>query len=89
MSFAKGMLQQHHFQFLMKFNDEAKVRRATKPKVPGTAKIMSYEDLQEAQAKRDERDAAKEAKGKGKRGRKRKTAPVANASRPSRRGRRK
>jgi hypothetical protein len=40
--------------------------------VLATAKIISYEDLVEARAKRAEQDAAKEAKGKGKRGRKRK-----------------
>ncbi|MCJ1360237.1 MAG: hypothetical protein MMC33_010240 [Icmadophila ericetorum] len=31
---------------------------------------MSYEDLEEARAKRAEKETAKEAKGKGKRGRK-------------------
>jgi hypothetical protein len=35
---------------------------------------MSYEDLEEARAKRAEKEAEKEAKGKGKRGRKRKSA---------------
>jgi hypothetical protein len=35
---------------------------------------MSYEDLEEARAKRVVKDAAKAAKGKGKRGRKRKGA---------------
>lgn len=41
---------------------------------------MSYEDLEEARAKRAEKEAAKEAKGKGKRGRKRKkTTPDADA----------
>ncbi len=35
---------------------------------------MSYEDLEEARAKRVVKDAAKEAKGKGKRDRKRKSA---------------
>jgi hypothetical protein len=39
---------------------------------------MSYEDLEEAQAKRAERDAAREANGKGKRGRKcKRTTPEA------------
>jgi hypothetical protein len=55
-------------------NNEAKVRRSTKALVLGTAKVMSYADLQEARVKRAEKDAAKEAKGKGKRGRKRKSA---------------
>ena len=43
---------------------------------------MSYEDLEEARAKRAAKDAAK-AKGKGKRGRKRKSpAPEADADAP-------
>ena len=37
---------------------------------------MSYEDLEEARAKRADKEAAKEAKGKGKRGRKRKSAAL-------------
>jgi hypothetical protein len=41
--------------------------------VLGKAKVMSYEDLKEARAKRVIKDAAKEAKGKGKRGWKRKS----------------
>jgi hypothetical protein len=72
MSFAKGLLQHNHIRFLMTINNEAKVRRSTKAVVLGTARIMSYEDLVEARAKRDKQDAIKEAKGKGKRGRKRK-----------------
>ncbi len=36
----------------------------------GRAKVMSYEDLVEARAKRAKKDADKEAKGNGKRGRK-------------------
>ncbi|KAJ4286929.1 hypothetical protein N0V90_012809 [Kalmusia sp. IMI 367209] len=71
MSFAKGILQQNHIKFLVAINNEAKIRRATKPKVLGTARVMSYQDLVEARAKRAEKDATKE-KGKGKRGRKRK-----------------
>ena len=73
-SFAKGILQDDRIQFLTTINDEAKVRRSTKSLVLGKAKIMSYEDLEEARAKRAEKEAAKEAKGKGKRGRKCKSA---------------
>ena len=52
-------------------NNDAKVRRSTKSVVLGKAKMMSFEDIEEARAKR----AAKEViKGKGKRGRKRKSA---------------
>jgi hypothetical protein len=37
---------------LHKINDEGKVRRSTRAIVLGTAKVMSYEDLEEAKAKR-------------------------------------
>ncbi|CAG8982160.1 hypothetical protein HYALB_00003595 [Hymenoscyphus albidus] len=55
------------------------VRRSTKLLVLGRAKVISYEDLEEARAKRAEKDAAKEAKqnkgkAKGKRGQKCKNA---------------
>lgn len=63
------MLQQHQIRFLIKMNDKSKVRRSTTSVVLGKAKVMSYEDLVEARAKRAEKEAAKEAKGKGKRGR--------------------
>ena len=68
-SFAECALLQDQNQFLVKINNEAKVRRSTKSVVLGKAKVMSYEDLEEARAKR----AAKEktSSGKGKRGRKR------------------
>lgn len=57
----------------MSINNEAKVRRSTKAVVlgKGNGKVMSYEDLKEARAKRAAKDAMK-GKGKGKRGRKRK-----------------
>jgi hypothetical protein len=73
-SFAKGVLQQHQIRFWIRMNDESKVRRSTTSVVLGKAKVMSYEDLEEARAKRAEKEAAKEAKGKGKRGRKPKSA---------------
>jgi len=41
---------------------------------------MSYEDLEEARAKRADKEAAKEAKGKGKRGRKCKSAALEAAA---------
>jgi hypothetical protein len=71
---ATGALKDDQIRFLNTINNEAKVRRSTKALVLGTAKVMSYADLQEAQVKRAEKDAAKKAKGKGKRGRKRKSA---------------
>ena len=54
-------------------NNEAKVRRSTKLVVLWKVKVMSYEDNEEARAKR----AAKEViKRKGKRGQKRKGAAL-------------
>jgi hypothetical protein len=67
-------LKDNQIQFLTTINDEAKVRRKTKPLILGKAKVMSYEDLEEARVKRAEKDAAKEAKGEGKRSRKRRSA---------------
>jgi hypothetical protein len=58
---------------LTKINNEAKVRRLTRLVVLGKAKVISYEDLEEAQAKRVTKEKAIAAKGKGKRGRKRKS----------------
>lgn len=66
LSFAKRALQQNHIRLLLKVKDEAKVRRSTKPLVLGTAKVMGYEELQDARAKRAEADAAKVPKTKGK-----------------------
>ena len=53
-----------------KTNNEAKVRRSTKSQVLRTVKVMSYQDLEEARAKRSEKEKA--AEDKAKRGRKRK-----------------
>ena len=54
-------------------NNESKSRKSTRSTVVGKAKVMNYEDIVEAQAKRDAKEAAVV---KGKRGRKRKaTAP--------------
>jgi len=66
----------NQIEILNAINNEAKVRRSTKSLVLGKAKVMSYEDLEEARAKRADKEAAKEAKGKGKRGRKRKSAAL-------------
>src|SRR5437773_1943466 len=58
--------------------NEAKVRRSTRSVVLGKAKVMSYEDLEEARAKRAAKEKA--TAGKGKRGRKRKSpTPEAEA----------
>ncbi|KAI8930582.1 hypothetical protein NX059_012192 [Plenodomus lindquistii] len=52
-------------------NDEARTRRKTKSEIlgKGKARVMSYEDIEAAQAKRAKQDANKEAQGKRKRGR--------------------
>jgi hypothetical protein len=71
-SFAERDLHDRN-QILIRMNNEAKVRRSTKSLVLGTAKVMSFEDIEVARAAR----AAKEVvKGKGKRGRKRKSAAL-------------
>ncbi|KAF1352874.1 hypothetical protein EJ07DRAFT_61083, partial [Lizonia empirigonia] len=57
LSFAKGALQQNHIRLLLKVNDEAKVRRSTKSLILGKAKVMGYEELQTARAKRAETEA--------------------------------
>jgi DDE superfamily endonuclease len=81
-SFAKRALQRDQIRFLSKVNNEAKVRRSTKSVVLGKAKVMSYEDLEEARAKRAAKEQA--MAGKGKRGRKRKNlaAEAAEADAP-------
>ena len=72
-SSAERSLLHNQNQMLTRMNNEAKVRRSTKSIVLGKAKVMSFEDIEEARAKR----AAKEVmKGKGKRGRKRKSAAL-------------
>ena len=80
-SFAKQTLLQDQNRFLSKINGEVKARRSTRSVVLGKAKVMSYEDLKEAEEKRDGKDKAKAAKGKGKRGRPRKiAAPAADTA---------
>jgi hypothetical protein len=74
-SFAERALLQDQNRFLSKMNNEAKVRRSTKSQVLGKAKVMSYEDLEEARAKRKEIEKA--AAGKAARGRKRKAPALA------------
>ena len=69
-SFAERALLQDQNQFLFKVNSEAKVRRSTKSLVLEKAKMMSYEDLEEARAKRAAKEKA--TAGKGAHGQKRK-----------------
>jgi hypothetical protein len=61
---AKSALQEGHIRFLHKINDEGKARRSTRATVLGTAKVMSYEDLEEAKAKRAEQKEKKAKKGR-------------------------
>jgi hypothetical protein len=62
LSFAERALLQEHNRFLARINNEAKVRRSTKSDVLGTAKVMSYEELEKAKAERAAKQTAKEAR---------------------------
>ena len=73
-SFAERALQQDQIAFLLQVNNEAKPRRSTKSLVLGKAKVMSFEDLEAARAKRAAKEKAKATTGTGKRGRKPKNA---------------
>lgn len=55
-SFARNTLQEDHIRSLLKANDESKPRRDTRPIVLSTAKVISYEDLAAALAKRAEQE---------------------------------
>ena len=70
-SFAEQALFKDRNHFLLQINREAKTRRSTKSIVLGKAKVMSFEDLEEARAKRAAKERA--LAGKPKRGRKRKS----------------
>jgi hypothetical protein len=71
LSFAERALLRDQNQFLTGINNEAEVRRSTKSVVLGKAKVMSFEDIEEARAKRAAKDDIK-----GKRGQKRKSAAL-------------
>jgi hypothetical protein len=75
-SFAECALLQDQNRFLFQVNN-AKVRRSTRSVVLGKAKVMSYQDLEEARAKREAKDKATATMGK--RGRKRKTLATEEA----------
>jgi hypothetical protein len=78
LAFSRGILQRDQIKFLMKVNDEAKVRKATQSTVlakgKGEGKVIGFEELEEARRKRAEQKALQEAKGKAKRGRKKKAS---------------
>jgi DDE superfamily endonuclease len=59
LSFAERALLQEHNRFLAQINNEAKPRRSTKSDMLGTAKVMSYEDLEKAKAERVAKEIAK------------------------------
>ena len=69
-SFAEGALLRDRAHFLSKMNNEAKVRRSTKSVIVGKAKVMSYEDIKEARAKRAAKGEATAANKKHGRARK-------------------
>ncbi|KAK3063212.1 hypothetical protein LTS18_002186, partial [Coniosporium uncinatum] len=62
LSFAERTLLQEHNWFFARINNEAKPRRATKSDVLGTAKVMSYEDLEKVKAERAAKETVKEVK---------------------------
>jgi hypothetical protein len=70
-SFVEQALLKDRNQFLLEINREAKARWSIKILVLGKAKVMSFEDLEEARAKRAAKGQA--SAGKSKRGRKRKS----------------
>ncbi|KAI0572333.1 DDE-1 domain-containing protein [Pyrenophora tritici-repentis] len=66
--FAAQALLKDRNRFLLEINREAKARRSTKSLVLGKAKVMSFEDLEEARAKRAEKGQASVSKPKRGRG---------------------
>ncbi|KAF2682313.1 hypothetical protein K458DRAFT_405611 [Lentithecium fluviatile CBS 122367] len=67
-------------QHLTKINDESKSRRKTKSYILGKARVLGYEDIEAARAKRAEQEASKEAKGKRKPGRPKRMTLEADAA---------
>lgn len=61
LSFAERTLLQEHVQFLAEINNEAKVRRAAKSNIIGTARVICYEDLENARTERAAKESKKEA----------------------------
>jgi hypothetical protein len=76
---ARDLLFKENFD-LFKQNNESNTRASRNSTVVGKGKVMSYEDIAEAQRKRDEKEAA----GTGRRGRKRKNSAPAAAPAPRR-----
>ena len=70
-SFAECAILLDENRLLFEQNNESNCRQSTRSTMVGKAKVMSYEDIVEAQAKRNAKEAAVV---KGKRGRKRKNS---------------
>jgi hypothetical protein len=68
--FAKQCLLQDHNRLLAQVNNEAKVRRSTRSEILARAKVMSFQKLEEARAKRATKEKASAGKGNLKAGRK-------------------
>ena len=62
LSFAERDLLHEQNQFLAQINNEAKIRRSTKSEVLGTARVMSFEDLEKARAERAAKEIAKKTR---------------------------
>jgi hypothetical protein len=56
-SLAEHVLLERRNEFLQRSNSEARVRRSTRSKVIGTARVISYKDLEKARNERALRDA--------------------------------
>lgn len=72
----RGLLQERN-KFLADINNEGRARRSTKAQIVGTARVMSYEDLQRARVERAAKDAANEARKQERRGRRKRTSAAA------------
>lgn len=66
-SFANSTLLVNENQLLMEQNREKRLRKSTKATVVGTAKIMSFEDIKQAQRQREKKEAASVKRGVQKR----------------------
>lgn len=62
LSFAERALLQEQNVFLTRVNNEAKVRRSTKSEIIGTARVMTFKDLERVRTVRREKEAEKAAK---------------------------
>ena len=82
LSFDERALLREHNRFLAEINNEAKPRRATKAIKLGTARVMSYEDLENARVERAAKEAKKEAASEARKAREAKKAKKAADASP-------